>query len=219
MAKRKQCSSIAATYGQRCQLKSDHKGAHKAGPVNWVLDKSAKKQPRGLYEVAVPDLNTGLLTKRTRAELIQLLCNVGSVANEYTPIGVGNIGDRALAKLNLLKDGLDIRKKDHAKFGYTGQDSLPVERILKIIADFKLWLQQRTSDEKEALWKWLDEEPEAIDQMIECVAPEELDAPDKKGPKETPADKREFLLSCTKQLKDELGWRVDELEQKIRGER
>lgn len=64
-----------------------------------------------MKEIQTKDLKAGLLKKRTKAQLFQMICHVANVANEYTPNGIGLVGDRALAKLNLVRDRFKIRVK------------------------------------------------------------------------------------------------------------
>lgn len=68
-----------------------------------------------MKEIEVKDLNLGLLKKRTKAELLRMICHVANIANEYTPAGTGAIGDRALGKLNLTRPRFEIRFKEDIK--------------------------------------------------------------------------------------------------------
>jgi hypothetical protein len=63
-----------------------------------------------MKEISEWDLNYGLLRKRTKAQLIQLICHIGNIANEYTQTGP-LMGDRVLSKLNLVNDRFKIRYK------------------------------------------------------------------------------------------------------------
>lgn len=63
-----------------------------------------------MKEITEKDLNMGLLRKRTKVQLIQLICHIGDLANDYTQAGPV-MGDRVLFKLNLVKDKFKIRYK------------------------------------------------------------------------------------------------------------
>jgi hypothetical protein len=65
-----------------------------------------------MKEIEVKDLNLGLLEKRTKAQLLQMICHVANVANDYTPVGTGYVEDRALSKLNLTRPRFKIRTKE-----------------------------------------------------------------------------------------------------------
>lgn len=70
------------------------------------------------------DLNADLLRRMTKTQLIEMICHVGNVANEYTPDGTSLLGDRSLSKLNLVKEKFKVRKKK----GATAVSDLPEER-------------------------------------------------------------------------------------------
>lgn len=65
-----------------------------------------------MKEIVEKDLNTGLLKKRTKAELLRIICHIANMANSYTPAGTGAIGDRALMKLNLTRARFEVRFKE-----------------------------------------------------------------------------------------------------------
>jgi hypothetical protein len=63
-----------------------------------------------MKEITEKDLNLGLLNERTKKQLIQMICHIANIANEYTQAGPV-MGDRVLSKLNLVHDEFHIRYK------------------------------------------------------------------------------------------------------------
>lgn len=63
-----------------------------------------------MKEIKKKDLNIGLLNERSKKELIQIICDIGTIANDYTQTGP-LMGDRVLSKLNLVHDEFHIRYK------------------------------------------------------------------------------------------------------------
>jgi hypothetical protein len=53
------------------------------------------------------------------------------------------------------------------------EDSLPPHEVQQHIDSLKKMLRQLNPRAKEALWKWFSEDPEVIDALVECVAPNE----------------------------------------------
>lgn len=64
-----------------------------------------------MKEITQKDLNMGLLRKRTKKGLIEMICHVANISNSYTSPGDALMGDRVLSKLNLVRDRFKIRTK------------------------------------------------------------------------------------------------------------
>lgn len=64
-----------------------------------------------MKEITPGQLNMVLLGKRTKEQLIQMICHVANMANEYTVPGLPCVGDQALFKLNLTKPNFTVRER------------------------------------------------------------------------------------------------------------
>lgn len=92
-----------------------------------------------MKEIIQKDLNMGLLKKRTKAQLFQMICHVANIANEYTPNGIGLVGDRALSKLNLVRDRFKIRVKPVPPLPEPPRPELKAGATVKIVRSSVFW--------------------------------------------------------------------------------
>ena len=63
-----------------------------------------------MKEITLKDLNVGMLEGMNRLKLMQMICHVANLANEYQNSHDHLVGDCALCKLNLTRRGFKPRK-------------------------------------------------------------------------------------------------------------
>lgn len=92
-----------------------------------------------MKEITQKDLNMGLLGKRTKKGLIEMICHVANISNSYTSPGDALMGDRVLSKLNLVRDRFKIRTKPVPAPAPVPRPPLKAGDTVKIIRSSVYW--------------------------------------------------------------------------------
>lgn len=142
-----------------------------------------------MKEITRKDLNMGLLGKRTKAGLIDMICHVANIANEYTSPGDTLMGDRVLSKLNLTRPRFKIRRKPLPEVPKPPAWEPKVGENVKIVEGSTYWapgkvgaVLSRMSEGWEVQVRFADSfngETEARDHVI-CASKVEPFLPEKK---------------------------------------